>query len=386
MRRLAIFTSLPEVGGHTTTTIGLCELLRGYFDEVEVLCKTMPEHGLSPSAVTWLEGAGCRVTMLNAVTGGLNPVAVSRVVARYAARPATVFLTVGMRYLSAVLASAIRHELSVYYHITHDLNRRTVGMLSGFAKVFGKIVFISPATYVDFLAGRGTSPKVDWCLQGSDLGVEPVRRPDVERDTEHEVECGTPIRFGVLGRLTKPKGAAEILRFIDADAARCEILVAGTGEFADAFKARAGWTKGRSKVRVSYLGAFNAGNRLPFLRSFFERVDWLCVPTIDEWESISMVLLEALQHGVPVLINRTGGLRSFGMPHLGPPPSNVVRLVAPDEFLPAMTRIAEESARTDAGQCVAYYRRYFAKDIVAAQWERLLGIGRRGAKSHDRNG
>ena len=58
-RQLVIFTSLPEVGGHTTTTIKLCELLRPMFEQICVLIKDIPGHGFSePHAMSW-SGTAC---------------------------------------------------------------------------------------------------------------------------------------------------------------------------------------------------------------------------------------------------------------------------------------------------------------------------------------
>jgi glycosyltransferase involved in cell wall biosynthesis len=363
--RIVFFTSLPEVGGHTTTTLGLCQLFRRHGHEVEILCKTMPEHGLSQSVVAELTELGCRVTMLNGIKGGLDKFAVVRVALRYLFRPAEVFLTMGMRDLSPVLARVIRNKRSLYYHITHNLTEETARRLNAFSRVFDKILFVSPATFHNFKNVCRDLPKIDWALQESSLGLElPDRKPS---------PAGM-VRFGLIGRLTKSKGSAEILQFIDTSDVPCEVHVAGVGEYAIEFEDRAQRPHGGSKVRVVYHGSFSAGERREFLRRFFAGVDWLCIPTVDEWESISMAALEALQHGVSVLTNRTGGLKSFDMAELGPPPAEVIWRVDPQDFRATMTRIAagDIAAPASPGQCLEYYKKYFSSDAVASKWLELL--------------
>jgi hypothetical protein len=89
----------------------------------------------------------------------------------------------------------------------------------------------------------------------------------------------------------------------------------------------------------------------------------------------SMAALESLQHGVPAVICRTGGLRSFAHPDLGPAPENVIRLVEPKE-LPAvladLSRQPSPSWNPTGSACLAHYDRYFSNAAILKRWTDLL--------------
>lgn len=362
---VVLFTSLPEVGGHTTITIGLSKMLRRQGYEVEVLCKNVPGHGLSESAVKEITELGCRFTMLSDITGKLDKKAALRVCGRYLLRPATVFLAISMRNLSPIFAMGIRNKLSLYYHLIHDLKPESIRRLKVFSWIFDKLLFIAPATYQDFKVSCRDLRRIDWCMQESSLGFELNGHQRSPRPT---------VRFGLLGRITKGKGAEEILKFIDESDIPCEVHIAGAGEHAKDFKDRAERPSDRSKVRVVYYGSYSAGERTQFLRRFFAEVDWLCIPSLDEWEGIPTVALEALQHGVSVLTTRAGGLKSFEMAELGPPSSDVVWRVDPQDFRATMRRIAvgDIPAPPDPERCVRYYEKYFSSDTIAAKWAKVM--------------
>ena len=54
-KSLVFFTSLPAVGGHTTSTLGLVKLLRDQFRDIFIIAKEMPGHGVSPEAKSSLQ-------------------------------------------------------------------------------------------------------------------------------------------------------------------------------------------------------------------------------------------------------------------------------------------------------------------------------------------
>jgi glycosyltransferase involved in cell wall biosynthesis len=111
------------------------------------------------------------------------------------------------------------------------------------------------------------------------------------------------------------------------------------------------------------------------LRRFFNSIDYLVVPSQDEWETLSMAALESLQHGVPAIICRTGGLRSFAHPELGPAPENVIRLVEPKELpavLAGLSRQPGPSWTPTGGDCLAHYDRYFSNAAILNRWRDLL--------------
>jgi glycosyltransferase involved in cell wall biosynthesis len=203
-------------------------------------------------------------------------------------------------------------------------------------------------------------------VQESSLGLERNEHRRLPRPT---------VRFGLIGRITKAKGAEEVLRFIDESDIPCEVHVAGAGEHARDFKDRAERPSDGTKVRVVYYGSYSAGERPQFLRRFFAEVDWLCIPSLDESEGIPTVALEALQHGVSVLTNRTGGLKSFDMTELGPPSSDVVWRVDPQDFRAAMARIANgDVAAPNPERCIGYYKEYFSSDTIGSKWAKVLRL------------
>ena len=368
-RRLILFTSLPRVGGHSTLTFGLCRMLRPHFDEIEVWCKSMPEHGHSSAVVAQIENLGCRVVLLSDEHGRLSWPTVLAAVARARSSPSPVFFALAMRHLSVLLATLVGAAHSVYYHITHDLNPGTIRRLRFYARFFRRMVFICPATYEEFPGAAGDA-RFTWVPQSSEI---PVEHPeDLPRERVGEHPDGKPIRFGLIGRLTAEKGSAEMIRFVDGSATPCTLDVAGAGPFAEAFRERAGRESG---VAVRFLGAYDPAERAAFLRRFFSGIDLLLVPSQDAWETLSMATLEALQHGVPALLCRSGGLVSFAHPDLGPAPEDVVRLVDRTAFIQAMETFAAAPRRPQAAMvtaCRAYYERFFSDAAVRGRWLAVL--------------
>jgi glycosyltransferase involved in cell wall biosynthesis len=369
-RRLVIFTSLPQVGGHSTLTEGLCRLLRPDFDHIEVWCKPMPGHGHSKAMQSHLEAMGCRVRMLADENGSMNTGAIFKALLEARRhRKETVFFTLAMRHLSVVFAALLQPVHSIYYHITHDLNAGTIRRLNFYAGFFRRMVFICPATYRQF-PGAETNPTFAWAPQSSEMHVS---NPG-EILAIKAARSGKPFRMGLLGRLTPDKGSLVMLEFIDNLTGPCELHVAGTGPCAEDFSERA--CNGISSAgRVIFHGSYDPAERAAFLHRFFAGIDLLVVPSQDEWETLSMVTLEALQHGTPALLCRTGGLISFGLPDLGPAPESVVGLVAPHQLKEELTsRITSERPDPLAnGQaCFDYYERFFRDAAIRQRWRELL--------------
>ena len=370
--RFILFTSLPRVGGHSTLTYGLCRMLRPYFEDIEVWCKTMPEHGHSSAVAARIEELGCRVVLLTDEQGRMNGAILARALGRAVARRPDVFLALAMRHLSVVLAPLIRARNSLYYHITHDLNAATIRRLNAYAKVFHKMVFICPATYEAFPGAAG-NPRFAWVPQSSEI---PVRNPELLVSARQEALAtpDAPIRFGLIGRLTRDKGSAAMIDFIDRTKVACEVHVAGAGPYAEAFQERSGR---KAPAAVRFLGAYDPSEREVFLKAFFAGIDWLLVPSQDEWETLSMSTLEALQHGVPALLCKTGGLVSFAHPQLGPAPDEVVRLVAPEDFSALLETLAQTPRRSPGDavrQCRDYYAAFFSDEAVRQRWLEVLAI------------
>lgn len=366
--RLVIFTSLPKVGGHSTLTLGICRLMRPYFSDIEVWCKVMPEHGHSTEAAAQLEDMGCAVTMLSDMTGRLQLGTTALAVLGARRHRPDVFFALAMRHLSVVLAAAVGAKHSAYYHITHDLNAGTIARLRGCARIFSKVIFICPATYEQF-PGAKENPQFAWVPQPSEL---PVSSPD-QLGSEREHTAVGPCRFGLLGRLTTEKGSQVMLDFVDTTESPCSLRVAGSGPFAEAFSARS--DQSNTVCQVIFQGAYSPTDRDAVLRKFFNSIDCLVVPSQDEWETLSMVALEAMQHGVPVIMCRAGGLVSFENPGLGPAPADVIELVDVAD-LPSALNARAGTQRPASGEsvtrCRNHYLAHFSDAVILKRWLTLL--------------
>ena len=371
-KTLVLFTSLPKVGGHSALTLGLCRMLKPYFSAIDVWCKVMPEHGHSAALQQKLEDLGCRVHLLSDESGRLLLPALGRLLWSFLSAPPDVFFTLAMRHLSPLLAFFSRARVRVYYQITHDMKPATIRMIRTYAQFFSKIVFICPATFEDCPDAAARPEKYSWIPQSSEIPVADRDRLPSERAAADD---GATIRFGLIGRLTAEKGAGIIRDFAVTAGVRCEIHVAGSGPFESSFRelAARGDEPGRPIVR--FYGSFDPAEREIFLRRFFNGIDYLVVPSQDEWETLSMAALESLQHGVPAVICRTGGLRSFAHPDLGPAPENVIRLVEAME-LPAvladLSRQPKPSWIPAGSACLAHYDRYFSNAAIRDRWRDLL--------------
>jgi glycosyltransferase involved in cell wall biosynthesis len=365
-----MFTSLPQVGGHSTLTLGLCKMFAAWFSEIEVWVKVMPEHGHSIDAQKSLEQQGCKVVMLSDTEGHLKPATVARALWRNLLKPPDVFFALAMRNLSLVFRCLFIRAKGIYFHITHDLNQKTRRWLRFVERLFTHLVFICPATYHDFDSHSG---KCVWAPQSSELhGID----ADAVLSLKHEHRKQEPRRMavGLLGRLTREKGAQVILDFIRSCEQPCDFHVAGTGPLAEEFEALAGHST-QDGPRVYFHGSYSPTRRMEFLRVFFGRIDWLLVPSLDEWETLSMVTLESLQHGTPVLCSKAGGLRSFGMAELGPAPDSVVRLVAPQEFgiqLSEVLAAGPYELAASFGQCREHYAACFADRQLIGRWRQIV--------------
>ena len=233
-----------------------------------------------------------------------------------------------------------------------------------YARFFQQLVFISPATQHAFVSSGKPSCRTNWAMQPSDLGVvEPrgARRPGVPR-------------FGFVGRLNEAKGSRILLEFARMASAKCELHVAGSGEYRDEFQALADAPASSDGVRVRYWGAFSPADRQVFYTRFLENVDYLVVPSQDEREGIPTVILEALQFGVPVVATNSGGMSGFAMADLGAVTDSVIRLVQKAEVVSCLKALAAcpPPDRAIAERCKHYYREYFGNAVVKARWKDIL--------------
>jgi glycosyltransferase involved in cell wall biosynthesis len=369
--KIILFTSLPKVGGHSTLTLGLCKLYKEWFDVVEIWCKVMPSHGHSSDAQATLEAMGCRVEVISDLQGKLNVATVLRVLQRAWSERPTVFFVLAMRRLSVVFCKLLPKTHSLYYHITHDLKASTRAALQQYASTFQRLVFICPATYQEF---AGPEAVCTWAAQSSEMPGLTVESLEKARK-EGLVAAPERVCFGLLGRLTREKGAEDVIKFIETCELPCEFHVAGVGPFAERFEALAKEGEARPAV-VKFYGTYEPTKRAEFFRQFFSKIDRLIVPSIDEWETLSMVTLEAIQHGVPVLCSSAGGLRSFGMAELGPAPEGVIDLFPPANLDHELRRCIEagKSPLDAITRCRKHYTRFFSDSVVAQRWQALVSL------------
>jgi glycosyltransferase involved in cell wall biosynthesis len=369
-RKLVMFTSLPHVGGHSTLTLGLCKMFAAWFSEIEVWVKVMPEHGHSMDAQKALEQQGCKIVMLSDTEGHLKLATVARALWRNLLKPPDVFFALAMRNLSLVFRCLLVRAKGIYFHITHDLNQKTRRWLGLTECLFTRLVFICPATYYDFDSHSG---KCVWAPQSSELhGIDADAVLSLK--SKHQQLKPRRMSVGLSGRLTREKGAQAILDFIGSCEHSCDFHVAGTGPLAKDFEMLAG-RPAQDGPCVYFHGSYSPTKRMEFLREFFGKIDWLLVPSLDEWETLSMVTLESLQHGTPVLCSQAGGLRSFGMAELGPAPEKVVKLVDPKEFPRHLNEILA-SGPYDCGarfsECREHYATHFADQQLVERWRRIV--------------
>ena len=102
--------------------------------------------------------------------------------------------------------------------------------------------------------------------------------------------------FGYIGALKQEKGVDKIIQYFSKlDSNKYKLLVAGTGEtyFQE-------YLYNIATDNVVFLGRVTPNN-------FFSQIDCCIVPSIWE-EPFGIVIVEAFQHGVPVMVSRYGGI------------------------------------------------------------------------------
>jgi glycosyltransferase involved in cell wall biosynthesis len=358
MEKFIFFTSLPEVGGHTTITLGIVRLVRDWFKSVLVVIKEIPGHGTSASALETLHEMGVETLVLDG-SAGMPGVAQWARLLQW--RRSDVFLVMGMRHLSPILACVLGARRSFYYHITHDLSPRVSASLRTYAKFFTSTGFISPATERAWLI-----------LEGRRIRTFAVTQP-IDWQSKHlgGGDGSGPIRFGFIGRLNEGKGCAALVRFVETCRTPCSLRVAGSGEFAGRFRELAA---GQHRVSVRFDGAFSSNERESYLTTFFAEIDYLVVPSQDDLEGIPTVILEALSAGVPAIVTRAGGMTAFDLPEFGCGETGCVQVVPKDAVDDTLSRLAAES-RPDATlkeACRSYFRKQFSDEAVRSVWEHLF--------------
>lgn len=361
-RKFVFFTSLPTVGGHTTISISLTKLLYDYFDQVLVVSREMPGHGTSLEAITELNELGAKTLILGRNGIRQDILQIAAYTKREWRKP-DVFLAMGMRHLSPVFSLILRPKKSIYYHITHELTPNIRRMLRLYSFFFSELAFISPAT------------EVIWSTHINSIPTRCITQPIgiIESNPATRSTIG-PIRFGFLGRLNQAKGCDLIADFAKFSNSACELRIAGSGDFAAKFLEL---SKNQDQaVKVRFDGEFTSGQRVEYLKDFFNEIDFLIVPSQDDREGIPTVILEALSAGVPVIATRTGGIVAFEKSTFGFVPDGPVQLVDKTEFRSALELFAQKSKPSPMTReaCKEYFAKYFSNHAILLQWKKALEI------------
>lgn len=181
---------------------------------------------------------------------------------------------------------------------------------------------------------------------------------------------GGPLRLLYIGRLAPAKGIHELLEAVDRLGPGVTLDVVGYGPLAADVRRR-GWRD----PRVTFHGRVtDPGEKTAILH----RADLLVLPSkrIGTWEeTFGLVVIEALAHGVPVVMSP---MRGPGSVHRGEGERFVTVACShqsadlADAVRAAAARLAEPGIRDGA---VRYAREHFSSERVAEHWLKLLGAG-----------
>lgn len=120
-------------------------------------------------------------------------------------------------------------------------------------------------------------------------------------------QMGEPLRLGYLGRATVEKNPDRFVETVSTLRQRGRDVVGvfgGEGPLLDQAKQKA-QELGLKDGDISWLGFIEEDQK----KAYFESIDVLVLPS--DTESFSLVMLEAMRHGVPVVTTETAGPKSI---------------------------------------------------------------------------
>jgi len=239
---------------------------------------------------------------------------------------------------------------------------------------------------LQILLGRWTALAADFVLTPSaatgeeiaaDYGVRPrAVLPNATGGTAPEPEAVPALGMEsggwlFVGRLRIRKGVEVLLEAMarrrEAGADR-PLWIAGSGEHEAALRGTAR-RLGLGEERVRFLGRASAGQ----VRELLGRAAALVVPSI--YEGMPLVVLEAMEAGVPVVASRVSGIPEVVVDGetgwLVPPedPEALAEALAEVEEAPAEARRRAAGARARLEEC-------YRPAAVAAIWERIVAAAR----------
>lgn len=353
---LAIYTHLPSVGGHSTTTLELVKAFRAANWEVHLLTRHLAGHGYCEKTHAAIATLGAHLHRLDTGAGQLDREALVRALLLLRSRQWDGFLAIGTRYLSTVFSLVCRTKRKVYYHITHSPEKKTLQFLKRLSPFFDRMAVISPQTIFD----AGADPfakKMEWHPAIAAFAAAPAH------------EYSQPTRsFGFLGRFTEHKGILELLDIWKRSMPDARLHLMGDGHLKDrVMKAVDG-----SKF-LHYHGSFDASEREIKLAGFFPLIDTLIVPTKTDGEGLPNVLLEALSCGVPVITTPLGGTRMF-LSHPSFQGQTVIQFAKPEDMEATLVdesrRPAPDAAKGQA--CLDFVAKHFSAEELGRRWVKIF--------------
>lgn len=177
--------------------------------------------------------------------------------------------------------------------------RRAFTWLEGKWLMSADLVEVSSPTYAEKLARRGIRPGRTLILRpftfGERLGDGP---PQGSKDTQPSTQSSPFLFVGALDRAHSYKHPELLL------AALARLRAGGTvvsAEFVGEGDTRAQLEREAARLGLSQAALFLGGVSDATLRDLYRRAWALVVPSSDESEGFSIVVIEALSHGCPVL-------------------------------------------------------------------------------------
>jgi glycosyltransferase involved in cell wall biosynthesis len=181
---------------------------------------------------------------------------------------------------------------------------------------------------------------------------------------------GGPLRLVYIGRLAPAKGVHELLELVDRLGSAVTLEVVGYGPLAGEVRRRA-WRD----PRVTFRGRITDPEAKT---AILHRADLLVLPSkrIGTWEeTFGLVVIEALAHGVPVVMSPLRGPcsvhRGEGERFVTVARSHQSADLA-DAVRAASAHLADSSLREGA---VRYAREQFSTARVAEHWLKIVGAG-----------
>lgn len=362
MKRILIYTTLPDVGGNSTITLQLASQLIEMGWKVGVLTRSQEGYGYSDSTARQLATLGCEVRRLD-VDGKIPSLRLVGMLSwlfrfGWGAR----YLTIGMGMAGPIVGLCSNFRSRIFYLIQHDEQVDPLRRLRRWVRVFDQIAVISPESLkpASEWLGHAYEGRIHWLAQFCEIAGSggAVNTHD-----------GNVRAFGFIGSLAASKGIEVLLNQWRSNPTLPRLIVIGDGPLRSQVESAAAETGGR----IVYRGKFSASDRDRVLSAAFQEIDTLLVPITKEGDGIPTVIMEALSFGVPVITTPLGGIRAF-QTTLKPEFDHIVDLSPLENFSNAVERRAQESVLTGdlRAACRGYFQKFFSNEVLRRSWSAVL--------------